>query len=160
MDRSGMDIKVENIRYSPGDTVHYSIFLNSIKQPRKARFSLLIPGEGVKELTSEPVEGEKGRLSGSIILDKNSPEGLYVITAVHGEGADMIKAKGSFICGKVVMDYAIMSNFDEDSTLADMEDYVSRLILKTDKDEKEEFSGTYRSCGSFTCHWQDGTGSA
>ena len=128
MDNPGMDIKVENRRYSPGDTVHYSIFLNSIKQPRKANIFLLIPGEGVKVLTSEPVDGEKGWLSGSIILDKDSPEGLYVITAVHGEGTDMLKAKGSFICGKVVMDYAIMSNFDEDSTLADMEEYVSRFI--------------------------------
>lgn len=126
--KSGIVIKVGKIRYTPGDTVNYTVFLNSIKQPRKTKLSLLVPAEGVKELTSEPVPGGDNRFVGRIILDDDSPEGIYIITAVHGDGNKVIKGKGSFVCGKVVMDYAIMSNFDESGTLADMENYVDRFI--------------------------------
>ena len=126
--KSGIVIKVDKRRYSPGDTVTYSVFLNSIKQPQKTKLSLLIPAEGVKELTTEPLSGEDNRVNGRIILDNDSPDGLYIITAVHGDGNKMIKGKGSFVCGKVVLDYAIMSNFDENGTLADMENYVDRFI--------------------------------
>jgi len=127
-DKSGIVIKVDKRRYSPGDTVTYTVFLNSIKQPRKTKLSLLVPADGIKELTTEPVPGEVNRFNGRIILDNDSPDGIYIITAVHGVGTEMIKGKGSFICGKVVMDYAIMSNFDETGTLADMENYVDRFI--------------------------------
>ena len=122
-------ISISKNRVNPGDTVIFTIDLNSLKQRRQTVVYLVRPTKGSEKLSVDRVPGSEAKLTGKVILSAESPEGFYVITAVHTTRDRQISAKASFLMGKVVLDYAIMANFDDSGTVADMKNYLRTFII-------------------------------
>jgi len=122
--KGSITITANRKRANPGDTVVFTVALNSLKQPGQTEVFIVIPAKGTEKLAVERVPGTDVKFTGRIILNDESPEGFYVVTAVHGTGDRQVSAKASFLTGKVVLDFAIMANFDDSAALADMESYL------------------------------------
>ncbi len=132
-DKSGnqkgtITITVDKKRANPGDTVFITVSLNSIQNPDRTEVYLVKPTKGTDRLQVMRDTSNNLKLNGTIIIERDFPEGFYIVTAVNNNGSEQTAGKASFVRGKVVLDYAITSNFKDSGTVADMENYLDRFV--------------------------------
>ena len=121
-------ITVDKKRPDPGDTVFITVTMNSARDPGRTEVFLVKPTKGSEKLEITKDHSNNSNLNCRVIIDNNFPEGFYVITAVNNNGREQTAGKASFLLGKVVLDYAITSNFNDSGTAADMENYLDRFV--------------------------------
>ena len=87
--------------------------------------ALLTPGVGTRDLVLSEVGSPKGTYFASVKVEKNAPEGLYV---VHAWTGDMAKptavGKASFRTGNIVADFFIANYADQKQVAADIDNYL------------------------------------
>jgi hypothetical protein len=123
-----VNITVSKKRVIKGDTVLFKVQINSQKKPDQVNAFFINPAKGTEKLALEKNPGNKDEYIGKIILGNDYTDGFYGITAVCKYGHNQLVGKGSFLSGKIVLDYAIMSNFSDSGTTADMTDYLDKFI--------------------------------
>ena len=121
-------ITVDKKRPNPGDTVIITVSMNSVRDPGQTEVFLVKPTKGSVKLELTKDHSNNSKLNSSVIIDKNFPEGFYVVTAVNNNRREQTAGKASFLLGKVVLDYAITSNFNDSGTAADMKNYLDRFV--------------------------------
>jgi hypothetical protein len=126
--KNTVDILVSKKRVIQGDTVFFKVLINSRKKPDQVDAFLVKPAKGTDKLVIDKGLKNKNEYSGKIILGNDCTDGFYVVTAVCRFGRNQIVGKGSFLSGKIVLDFAIMANFDDSGTVRDMNDYLTGFV--------------------------------
>ncbi|MBG0860142.1 MAG: DUF4434 domain-containing protein, partial [Bacteroidales bacterium] len=121
-------ITLSKKRAMPGDSVKVEVSVIPLHSSEKTEIFLMTPTRGTTELSLAKDSGTKGKITGEILLDRDCPSGFYVITAMQQNGGKSCAGKASFLVGKVVLDFAIMSSFSDSATAVDMETYLTRFI--------------------------------
>jgi hypothetical protein len=103
------------------------VLINSQKKSDQVDAFLVKPTKGVEKLVIEKDLKNKNEYLGKIILGNDCTDGFYGITAVCKYGRNQTVGKASFLSGKIVLDFAIMTNFADSGTVADMTDYLGRF---------------------------------
>ncbi len=125
-----VDVQVDKLRVAPEDRVAVRAVVRSPRSVRnlQVRGSLLVPTRGVKELVLEPA-GAPGQnqsaFQGEIVIGRDSPEGLYGITVEAEKGPVKAYGKASFIRGKIVGDFLIVSAFPEQNQAEEINSYIA-----------------------------------
>jgi hypothetical protein len=125
-----VEVQADKLRVEAGDRVIVRAIVRSVRSVRniQVRGSLLVPTRGVKELVLEPA-GAPGQnesaFLGEIVIGLDSPEGLYGITVEAGNGSARAYGKASFIRGKIVGDFLIVSAFPEQNQAEEIRSYIA-----------------------------------
>ncbi|MEN6310797.1 MAG: DUF4434 domain-containing protein, partial [Acidobacteriota bacterium] len=118
-----LPVKCSALRPRRGDTVKISLTAIPAGEPVQA--VLVRPGEGTSPLALSRVPGRPGEFTAEVGLGAGSPEGLYTVHA--WTGADKAPArvgKASFLLGKIIADYPIMSLVDKADPGTDVRAYL------------------------------------
>jgi hypothetical protein len=126
--KNTINITVSKKRVNYGDTLFFKVSINSQKKPDQVEAFLVKPAKGTDKLVIDKGLKDKNEYSGKIILGNDCADGFYGITAVCKYGHDQVVDKASFLSGKIVLDFAIMANFADSGTVAEMTDYLDRFI--------------------------------
>jgi hypothetical protein len=124
-----VEVQTDKLRVKPDDRVAVRAAVRSAGSIRDLRVSgsLLVPTKGVEEIVLEPA-GTPGQgasvFQGEIVIDQASPEGLYGITVEVEKGLEKACGKASFISGKVVGDFLIVSAFPEQNQAEEIKSYI------------------------------------
>lgn len=115
----------------PGDTVKIRIELPP-SFPRDLasglRAVLLTPRAGCSELPLSQEEEEPGARTAEIRLDESSAEGLYAVHAWTGDaGKPDFLGKSTFLVGKIILDFPVMSLVDKNDPDADVRKYLEEF---------------------------------
>jgi hypothetical protein len=118
-----IEVNVNPFRIQRGDTVKIEVELS--KANKTVQAVLLKPTIGTSELPLEKVQGKPGVYIAEMILDNNSPEGLY---AVHVWTGDKKKpaaiGKATFLFGKMIVDFCYPSIFDKNNPDEEFSKYL------------------------------------
>jgi hypothetical protein len=116
-------INVNPFRVQGGDTVKIVVELS--KTNKTVQAVVLKPTIGNSELSLERVQGKPGVYKAKVILDNDSPEGLY---AIHIWTGDKEKpsaiGKATFLFGKMIVDFCYPSNFDKNNPDEEFSKYL------------------------------------
>ncbi len=124
-----VEVQADKLRVRPDDRVAVRAVVRSARSFRDLRVSgsLLIPTRGVEEIVlasaGTPGQGE-AVFQGEIIIGRDSPEGLYGITVEAVRGSEKAYGKASFVRGKVVGDFLIVSAFPEQNQAEEIKSYI------------------------------------
>jgi hypothetical protein len=124
-----VEVQTDKLRVKPDDRVAVRAAVRSAPSIRDLRVSgsLLVPTIGVKEIVLEP-SGTSGQgesiFQGEIVIGQDSPEGLYGITVEAIKGSEKAYGKASFVSGKVVGDFLIVSAFSEQNQAEEIKRYI------------------------------------
>jgi len=121
--------KVSPFRVKPGETV---VIESSIKSKRKIgkieiKAELLIPCQGqepLKLIELPSLTSKEKTFRGEIKINLGMPEGLYVITVSANQKQEQTISKASFLFGKMIGDFMILSSFSEQDLEKDMRAYL------------------------------------
>ena len=128
--KNTIGVKATPIRATMGDTVKIEVQLNNddISKSNAVKALYLKPTQGKYELSLTPVENQTGLYRGEIILDKNTPKGLYAIHAWTGnERKPSAIGKATFLVGKIVADFFIASIADNENPKKEIEEYLQDI---------------------------------
>ncbi len=111
-----VDIRVDRARPNPGETIGVEAAVRSAKASGglSVKASLLVPSRGVQDLplrAAEAADKSRAVFRGEVTVGRDFPEGLYVITVEAARGSLKAYGKGSFLLGKVVGDFMVVSLF-------------------------------------------------
>ncbi|MGA2587886.1 MAG: hypothetical protein ABSF88_12790 [Candidatus Aminicenantales bacterium] len=125
-DRLRVEVSVDKTRPKPGETVRVSAVVrtsDSIDEvDLKAVF--LVPTKGPRDLTLKLASRALGLFKGEIRLAADAPQGFYGITISSTKPSAPVAGKASFVVGKVVGDFMIVSAMPETGAEADTADYM------------------------------------
>lgn len=120
---AALRVKCSTLRAGRGDTVKISLTAAPAGEPVQA--VLVRPGQGTASLALSRVAGRPDEFTAEVGLDAASPEGLYTVHAWTGGGRTPGSAgKASFLLGKIVADYPIMSLVDKADPAGDIRAYL------------------------------------
>ncbi len=124
-----VEVQADKLRVRPDDRVAVRAIVRSARSFRDLRVSgsLLIPARGVEKIDLTPVGAPSRKeaiFQGEIIIGQDSPEGLYGITVEAIKGSDKACGKASFVHGKVVGDFLIVSAFPEQNQAEEIKGYI------------------------------------
>jgi hypothetical protein len=119
-------ITVSKKRTLPGDSVLFTVSVPQEYSINDLQTFLLQPGKGVKKL--QLGKDEKNGFTGVILPEDNQTEGFYEITVI-GSKREKLVGKGSYLLGKIIGDFAIMSNFTDTAYRKDMLQYLNEFKL-------------------------------
>ncbi len=123
-----VNVRVTPFRPKAGEMVTIEAEIQSPKRLGQSNIQahLLVPSRGVRTLPLAPVpprrEG-KALFRGGLSIGADSPQGLYVVTLTVAHGSQVAAGKGSFLVGRVVGDFMILSAFSNQNVEADMRRY-------------------------------------
>lgn len=116
-------INVNPFRVQRGDTVTVEVELS--KADKTVQAVLLKPTIGSSELPLEKVQGKPGFYKAEVILDNDSPEGLYAIHVWAGDRENPAAiGKATFLLGKMIVDFCYPSTFDKNNPDEEISQYL------------------------------------
>jgi hypothetical protein len=124
-----IEARLDKSRAVPGEKVTASVVVRSAVSPRRlvVRASLFVPTKGPRDLALralEPAGKNETVYEAEVSLTRESPEGLYGITVSASQGSRESVGKGSFLVGKVVGDFLIVSALCEEGQAPDTRRYL------------------------------------
>jgi len=127
-ERLHIDVLVDKIRPASGETVRISAVVKPADFLDRVvlKAVLLVPTEGPRDLTLSPASRELGLLTGEIRLAPDAPHGFYGIT-VAAENTSAV-GKASFIVGKVIGDFMIVSAMPGAGLEEDLTAYMRKFM--------------------------------
>lgn len=144
-------IKVNKKRVLSGDSVLFTVSTPPRYSVDELRVFLLQPLKGVKKLKLE--KKGKNEFTGIILPEDNRIEGFYEITVIGGKKEKLV-GKVSYLIGKVIGDFAIMSNFVDTTLRKDMLQYLNEfrsvggnmIVLHANTGTEIKGDGTLEEC--------------
>ena len=116
-------VNVNPFRVQQGDTVKIEVELS--KTNKTVQAVLLHPAIGSSELPLEKVQDKPGVYKAEVILDNNSPEGLYAVHVWTGaQEKPAAIGKATFLLGKMIVDFCYPSTFEEDNPEEEISIYL------------------------------------
>ena len=116
-------VNVNSFRVQQGDTVKIEVELS--KTNKTVQAVLLHPAIGSSELPLEKVQDKPGVYKAEVILDNNSPEGLYAVHVWTGaQEKPAAIGKATFLLGKMIVDFCYPSTFEEDNPEEEISVYL------------------------------------
>jgi hypothetical protein len=116
-------VNANPFRVHRGDTVMIEVELSKTGIPVHA--ILLVPTIGSSELPLEKVQDKPGVYKAEVILDNNSPEGLYAVHVWTGaQEKPSAIGKATFLLGKMIVDFCYPSTFEEDNPEEEISVYL------------------------------------
>jgi len=124
-----VEVTLDKTRPSPGETVQANVWVRSGRAETEVAVEaeLLVPGKGPRELDLERTGTEIRLYQVLVPVEPDSPPGLYVITVrASGDGPPAV-GKASFVFGKIIGDFTIVSAIPEAGGAEDTEAYMRRF---------------------------------
>ena len=120
-------VSLSQSRANPGETVSVMIAVsqNGLPSREAVHAVLLKPLAGTEPLSLHPASEKIGSYLAPISLPKQAPEGLYVIHAWIGNTEHPLAVgKATFLSGRLVGDFLIVSALDKTDPSADLNGYL------------------------------------
>lgn len=115
--RDGITVTSSHRRARPGDRVELRL-----TGAGEIRASVLVPGEGAREL---PLERSADGAGAVIALPEDAPEGLYLVHAWTGPRASPAAVgKRAFLVGRMVLDFFLPAYVDRAAPASDLDAYL------------------------------------
>jgi hypothetical protein len=126
---AALEIRVAPRRPLPGDFVRITVrFAPGSAAVSEPRASLLIPRQGCSPLKLTAVSGQPGGYRAEWKAAPNTPEGLYAVHAWTGDEENpSALGKGSFLLGKIIADYPILSAVERSYPTRDIRAYLDEF---------------------------------
>ena len=116
-------VNVNPFRVQRGDTVKIEVELS--KTNKTVQAVLLKPTIGNSELPLEKVQGKPSVYKAEVVLDNDSPEGLYAIHVWTGDKKKPSSiGKAAFLLGKMIVDFCYPSTFDKNNPDEEISEYL------------------------------------
>ncbi|MEA1896399.1 MAG: DUF4434 domain-containing protein [Bacteroidota bacterium] len=121
--KTTIKVNVDSFRVQRNDTVTIEVELS--KTNKTVQAVLLKPAIGSSELLLEKVQGKPRVYKARIILDNETPNGLYAIHVWTGakENPSAI-GKATFLLGKMIVDFCYPSTFDKNNPDEEITNYL------------------------------------
>jgi len=125
-----VEVSVDKLRPKPGETVQVSVLVKKSGTLKniKIRSMLLVPSLGMGTLDLTLASTELGLYKGQIDLPAKAPAGFYAITVTAIQGSRQAIGKASFIVGKVIGDFMIVSALPEAGAEEDASAYMKNFV--------------------------------
>ena len=126
-----VEVSVDKLRPSPGGAVGVSAVIRTdgslSLDDVKLKATIFVPTRGRSDLALSLASRELGLFKGEARLEADAPEGLYGVTVEAAEPGSTATGKASFIVGKVVADFMIISALPQAGAREDAADYMRRF---------------------------------
>jgi hypothetical protein len=111
-----VEVSTDKFRAKPGELIIISAEIKAIKASSSLKVSaeLFIPREGAKNFELQVKDKAKGLYQAQVKLSQHATEGFYGITVRAVSGSSTAIGKASFLVGKVIGDFYIVSAVDKD----------------------------------------------
>jgi len=125
-----IDVSADKFRAKPGELITVSAAVKTTKTPSSLKVSaeLFVPREGANKLDLQVKDKAKGLYQAQLKLGSEAAEGLYGITVEAASGSSRAVGKASFLVGKVIADFYIVSSLPKEDTEKDIADYLSSFL--------------------------------
>lgn len=123
-------VSLSQSRAEPGQTVSVTItaLQNGLPSREPVHAVLLKPSVGIEPLSLSPASQKIGSYSALVSLPKQAPQGLYLIHAWSGNSEHPLAVgKGSFLLGKLIGDFLIVSAVDKENPSVDLNGYLDEF---------------------------------
>jgi hypothetical protein len=122
-------VSVDRFRPEPGDRVLATVEIKgrAVLKDLKLKSALFIPGKGVQELDLKKTKKDSGIFQSEVYLSQDAGEGLYGITVEARKGSLSAVGKASFLVGKIIGDFTIVSAFPQDDVESDISQYMENF---------------------------------
>jgi len=125
-----VEVSVDKLRPEPGDTVQVSVLVKKSGMLKKLKLqsTLLVPtlGAGILELSL--ASQELGLYKGQVSLPAKAPAGFYAVTVTAVLESSRAVGKASFIVGKIIGDFMIVSALPEGGVEEDAAVYMKNFM--------------------------------
>src|SRR5207302_266663 len=117
-------VSVSQSRAEPGQTV--SVGISRVQTSRDPVHAVMLkPSAGTESLLLHAIPNRRGSYSTSIVLPREAAQGLYVIRAWAGnEEHPSAIGKATFLLGRLVGDFLIVSALDRTDPAGDLNSYL------------------------------------
>jgi hypothetical protein len=125
-----VEVSVDKLRVAPGDTVVVKASVKAARTLKKTQVQaqLFVPLSGPRKLDLEASPEGPGLFQGRVELSPEAADGFYGITAEAVSGSSRAFGKASFIVGRVVGDFMIVSALPEENVEEDIASYMKEFI--------------------------------
>jgi hypothetical protein len=125
-----VEVSVDKLRPAPGDTVQVSVWVKKGGTLKKLRLqaNLLVPTLGAGLLELSLASQELGLFKGQVSLPAKAPAGFYAVTVTAVLGSSKAVGKASFIVGKIIGDFMIVSAMPEGGVEEDASIYMKSFM--------------------------------
>ena len=125
----GLEIRIAPRRPAAGDSVRVEIRLPAGgRAGAELKAVLLVPSQGRLPLNLRAVSGQPGSYRAEWKATPNGPEGLYAVQAWTGDEENpSALGKGSFLFGKIIADYPILSAVESSNPTGDIRAYLEEF---------------------------------
>jgi hypothetical protein len=125
----GLEIRVSPRRPAAGDFVRIEVRIPAANRDgAEPKAVMLVPHQGCLPLNLTAVSSAPGSFRAEWKAAPNAPEGLYAVQAWTGdEEKPSALGKGSFLFGKIVADYPILSAVDRANPAGDIRAYLEEF---------------------------------
>jgi hypothetical protein len=125
-----VEVSVDKLRPEPGDTVQVSVWVKKAGTLKKLKLqaTLLVPTLGAGLLELNLASQELGLYKGQVSLPAKAPAGFYAVTVTAVLGSSKAVGKSSFIVGKVIGDFMIVSAMPEGGVEEDASVYMKNFM--------------------------------
>jgi hypothetical protein len=123
-----VEVTLDTRRPKPGESVKASVWVRDGTPGESVpSATLFVPGRGAAALSLQPSGREIRLFEAEIPIAAEAPPGIYVLTArVEGPNSRAV-GKASFLVGKVIGDFTIVSAIPESGGRADTDAYLARF---------------------------------
>ncbi len=127
-----VNVKLSTLRAKPGEKVEAAVVVQGMRRLKahELKATLFVPNRGAEAFTFQAEETpgeEQASYRGQIQLAPDSPQGLYTLTVEAERGTARAVGKGSFLVGRAVVDFLIVSAVSEENGEADIRRYFESL---------------------------------
>jgi hypothetical protein len=125
-----VEVSADKFRARPGEVITVSAAVKAIKISSSLKVSaeLFVPREGAKNLSLQIKDKNNGFYQAQVKLGPEAAEGLYGITVKAASGSSSAVGKASFLVGKVIADFYIVSALPKENTEQDVADYLNSFL--------------------------------
>jgi len=125
-----VEVFTDKFRAKPGELILISAEIKAKKASSSLKVSaeLFVPREGAKDFELKVKDKAKGLYQAELRLSQNATEGFYGITVRAVSGSSTAIGKASFLVGKVIGDFYIVSAVSRENTKQDIADYLNSFL--------------------------------
>jgi len=122
-----VEVSIDKFRAKPGESITITAEVKGMKASSKLQVeaNLLVPREGARNLDLHLENKDNHIYKAQIRLNQEATEGLYGITVKATSGSCRAIGKASFLAGKVIGDFFIVSTLPKENLEQDISDYLN-----------------------------------
>lgn len=124
-----VEVTLDRLRAAPGQAVEANVWVRGSAGGAETALegSLFVPGEGRRDLGLVKAGTELRVYQARIPVGEDAPQGLYVVTVRAADEGRRAVGKASFIVGKLIGDFTVVSAIPEAGGAGDTARYLGRF---------------------------------